>query len=113
MLPSLSSESKKLFSSPFYPSYLLIMADGIRSQPLQIGVLLVSELIQLLDLAALDLLTSMQPEFLRACELPDEMVAHGVESQVYYISEDGEKLMNMTSDVKIKPTVRRAPYHGK
>jgi hypothetical protein len=80
------------------------MAEKARSRPLQVGVLLISDLVQLLDLAPIDLLTSLQPEYLNACELPEGIVALGIKSDIHYMIEDGEKPVNMTSGVRIQPT---------
>jgi hypothetical protein len=85
------------------------MAETTRSRPLQVGVLLISDLVQLLDLAPIDLLTTLQPEYLNACGLPEEIVALGVKSEIHYITEDGEKPVNMTSGVRIQPTVCDQP----
>ncbi|KAJ5368548.1 class I glutamine amidotransferase-like protein [Penicillium cataractarum] len=80
------------------------MAESPHSQPLQVGVLLISDLVQLLDLAPIDLFTTLQPEYLDACGLPEEIVALGIKSEIHYITEDGDKPVNMTSGVRIQPT---------
>jgi hypothetical protein len=72
-------------------------------------VLLISDLVQLLDLAPIDLLTTLQPEYLNACGLPEEIVAIGIKSEIHYITEDGEKPVQMTSGVRIQPTVSNEP----
>lgn len=81
------------------------MSQTTTSRPLQVGVLLISELVQLLDLAPIDLLTTLQPEYLDACGLPEWIVALAIESKIHYITEDGEKPVKMTSGVRIQPTV--------
>lgn len=85
------------------------MSEHARSQPLQVGVLLISDLVQLLDLAPIDLLTTLQPEYLSACGLPEEVIALGIESEIHYITEDGDKPRNMTTGVRIQPTVSDQP----
>lgn len=85
------------------------MAQGTPARPLQVGVLLISELVQLLDLAPIDLLATLHPEYLNACGLPEEIVALGIKSEIYYITEDGEKPVKMTSGVRIQPTVGSEP----
>ncbi|CAI7611334.1 unnamed protein product [Penicillium pancosmium] len=85
------------------------MAQPTPSRPLQVGVLLISDLVQLLDLAPIDLLTTLQPEYLNACGLPEEIVAIGIKSEIHYITEDGEKPVQMTSGVRIQPTVSSEP----
>lgn len=81
------------------------MAANAVQKPLQIGVLLLSDLVQLLDAAPIDLLTSIRPTYLQICGISEEMVARGAESDVHYISEDGVTPINMTSDAKWSVTV--------
>ncbi|KAL5340290.1 hypothetical protein BJX70DRAFT_396800 [Aspergillus crustosus] len=76
------------------------MAEKPNSHPLVVGVLLVSDLVQLLDLAPIDVLTTLQPEYLVTCGLSDEIVAQAVSIDIHYITEDGTTSVAMTSGVK-------------
>ena len=64
------------------------------SAPLKIGVLLCTGGVQLLDLAAVDLLAMLQPAYLRSCSFPQPIVSLGREIEFHYIADvvrgDGE-----------------------
>jgi hypothetical protein len=60
------------------------------SQSLKVGVLLCSGGVQLLDLAAVDLIAMMSSTYLRTCGLPETVVATGHEVKFHYIA-DGVK----------------------
>lgn len=76
------------------------------SSPLRVGVLLCGP-VQLLDLAAVDLLGMVTPEYLRLCGLPPHVVALGQELAFSYIAE-GKKAGEtevVTAGAKIMTTV--------
>jgi hypothetical protein len=83
-----------------------IMEANISSQsPIRVGVLILSEGVQLLDTAAVDLLGCMDPKYLEVCQFPAAMVAKGVECEFHYISEDGTGPARMTAGMKCVVTV--------
>jgi hypothetical protein len=76
------------------------------SSPLRVGVLLCGT-VQLLDLAAVDLLGMVTPEYLRMCRIPDQLVALGQPIEFAYIGE-GKKageVLETTASAKIVMTV--------
>ena len=76
-------------------------------EPIKVGVLIVgSEVIQLLDLAAIDVLGSCDPAYLRVCLFPDELVAKSRPIEVSYIGEKGAgSHAILSSDARILITV--------
>ena len=82
-------------------------------QPLKVGVLLCAGGVQLLDLAAVDLLGMLSTTYLRASGFPDDVVSLGHEVEFHYIADavksDGElaKEAVTTSDLGVRVTVRR------
>ncbi|KAJ5372617.1 DJ-1 domain InhA-type [Penicillium concentricum] len=74
------------------------------SLPLRIGVLLVGT-VQLLDLAAIDLLYMTTPEYLQECSLPQPLVDMGRPCEIHYIAHDGPNTtVNTTSQMTIQLT---------
>ncbi|KAL5523975.1 hypothetical protein ACEPAG_8148 [Sanghuangporus baumii] len=57
------------------------------TQSLKIGVLLCSGVVQLLDLAAVDLLAMLSSNYLRLFGLPEDVVALGHEVKLHYIAD--------------------------
>ncbi|KAJ5210776.1 DJ-1 domain InhA-type [Penicillium cf. griseofulvum] len=71
---------------------------------LRIGVLLVGT-VQLLDLAAIDLLYMTTPEYLQECSLPQPLVDMGRPCSIDYIAHDGaNRTVNTTSQMTIQLT---------
>ena len=78
-------------------------------EPLVVGVLLVGDGTQLLDVAPVDLLGMMQKSYLKTCELPQEIWEQGIDDiKWHYISEEGVGLHTMTAGVHINATVSLA-----
>lgn len=81
------------------------------SQPLKVGVLLCSAGVQLLDLAAVDLLAMISSSYLRAGGLPESIVAMGHEVKFHYIVDavkaagETPKETITTADVRVGITV--------
>ncbi|KAI5122023.1 hypothetical protein M0805_008014 [Coniferiporia weirii] len=78
--------------------------------PLKVGVLLCGN-VQLLDAAAVDLFTMMTPWYLRACQLPDSIVALGRDVKFHYIKDvetdsaaDGKAHALLTADMQVRTT---------
>ena len=58
--------------------------------PLKIGVILLSQGVQVLDVAPADLLGTVQKSYLQACKFPPELVDKGqVEFEWHFVSEEG------------------------
>ena len=57
------------------------------SEPLKVGILLVGP-VQLLDLAAIDLLYMTTPSYLTTCSLPSPLVTQSRPCEIYYIGKD-------------------------
>ncbi len=88
---------------------------------LKIGILLLGTGVQLLDLAAIDILGMMDKFYLREVNLPEEMVAKGLDIEYYYITEEvsengdanghghggekGVRLHDLTAGAKVAATV--------
>lgn len=74
--------------------------------PLRVGILLVSEGVQYLDIGPVDILGSLTPFYLAACQLPPEVIAKGVNLEFHYIvEEDTTTPFQLTSGIKVIPTV--------
>ncbi|RHZ56012.1 uncharacterized protein CDV56_105923 [Aspergillus thermomutatus] len=72
--------------------------------PLRIGVLLVGN-VQLLDLAAVDLLFMIDPSYLTACQLPKPLIELGRPVSVAYIGKAGPKAhQETTSNLSLQLT---------
>jgi putative intracellular protease/amidase len=72
------------------------------SEPLRIGVLLVN-CVQLLDLAALDLLYMASPEWLEDVGMPKHLADLGRPCEIHYITRDGpDKMASVTSELFIR-----------
>jgi len=80
-------------------------------QSLKVGVLLCSTGVQLLDLAAVDLLAMISSSYLRAGGLPESIAAIGPEVKFHYIVDavktTGEtpKEVITTADIRVGITV--------
>ena len=78
--------------------------------PLRVGVLLCGP-VQLLDIAAVDLLGMATPEYIKLCGMPDALVSIGHPTEFKYIGE-GKKpgdIIEVTSTMKVVMTVRSVP----
>ena len=78
-------------------------------KPLKVGVLLVGA-VQLLDFSPVDLFAMLTPEYLKACLVPEEVVALGQEIEFLYISGtrkdiNGDSIESLTADVGVRVTV--------
>lgn len=71
-----------------------------------LGILLLPPVVQLLDLAAVDILAMLDRSYLRACDLPEHVVARGVETEYHYICESGEGWCGITTGGRMGATVR-------
>lgn len=76
--------------------------------PLQVGVLLCGEVVQLLDVSPVDVLGMLQPYYIRACELPQPLVDMGIEMEFHFITETGEGPQQLTGGMKCVVTVRHS-----
>jgi len=78
------------------------------NKPLQIGVF-VPECVQLLDLSPIDLFGMLDPEYLRACQLPEALTTLGVSSNIHYISlpEAGEHIeLTAKAVLRVSKTIK-------
>ncbi|EJD03266.1 class I glutamine amidotransferase-like protein [Fomitiporia mediterranea MF3/22] len=81
-----------------------------KSAPLKVGVLLCSVGVQLLDLAAVDLLAMTTPFYLKACGLPENIVNAGHDFEFRYIADvikgnkDAPTYAEVTANVKVHIT---------
>lgn len=77
------------------------MAD---QKKLRVGVF-IPEWVQLLDLASVDIIGMLDPEYLASCQLPPELVAMGIPTSIDYIStaEMGSHV-KLTSSANLKVT---------
>jgi len=80
-------------------------------QSLKVGVLLCSTGVQLLDLAAVDLLAMISSSYLRAGGLPESIAAIGHEIKFHYIVDavkttgEAPKEVITTADIRVGITV--------
>lgn len=74
-------------------------------QPLQVGIILLSDGVQLLDVSSADVLGMMQPSYLSACSLPKSVISQGVEMEFHYVTESGKGMQAMTAGFKLNVTV--------
>ncbi|KAI9873326.1 MAG: hypothetical protein M1830_000541 [Pleopsidium flavum] len=72
--------------------------------PIVFGVLLLGAGVQLLDVSPVDIFGMLDPAYLRACQLPENVVAQGVDVEFHYITESDEALHPMTAGAKIGVT---------
>ncbi len=87
--------------------------------PLQVGVLLCGEGVQLLDISPVDVLGTLEPYYIRACQLPQFLVDMGIEMEFHFITETGEGPQQLTGGMKCVVTVGHKsqtilwpyPYH--
>lgn len=71
------------------------------SQPLCVGVLLPGT-VQLLDLAAVDLLYMTTPEYLHECSLPQPLIDMGRPCEIHYIADEGRNAtVNTTAQMTL------------
>lgn len=75
-------------------------------EPFKIGVLLLSQGVQMLDLAPVDMLSMIEPMWLGSVGMPEHMRAKGQTFTHHYISENGKSPFPMTGGFKIEVTVR-------
>ena len=81
------------------------------SQPLKVGVLLCSTGVQLLDLAAVDLLAMISSSYLRAGGFPESIAAIGHDVKFHYIVDavkttgEAPKEVITTADIHVGITV--------
>ncbi|KAI4136116.1 MAG: hypothetical protein LQ347_000045 [Umbilicaria vellea] len=68
--------------------------------PLQVGVLLCGEGVQLLDISPVDVLGMLEPYYIRACQLPQPLVDMGIEMEFHFITETGEGTQQLTGGMK-------------
>lgn len=73
--------------------------------PLQVGVLLCGEGVQLLDISPVDVLGMLDPYYIRACQLPQSFIDMGMEMQFHFITETGEGTQQLTGGMKCVVTV--------
>ena len=74
--------------------------------PLKVGVLLVGEDVQLLDVSPVDLLGMMEPHYIRAAQLPEPFPSMATDIEYYYITETGEGPKQLTGGMQCEVTVR-------
>ncbi|SLM33397.1 Protein kinase A anchor protein, nuclear localisation signal domain [Lasallia pustulata] len=72
--------------------------------PLQVGVLLCGEGVQLLDVSPVDLLGMLQPQYIRACQLPQSLADMSIEMEIHFISETGHGPHQLTGGMKCAVT---------
>ncbi|KAL8730288.1 MAG: hypothetical protein Q9166_004171 [cf. Caloplaca sp. 2 TL-2023] len=74
------------------------------SSPLKVGILLLSNGVQLMDVAPIDMLGMLEKRYVQACELPDHLVAKALDIEYYWINETGEGPQPMTGGFKLAVT---------
>lgn len=80
------------------------IASESAKKPLRVGVLL-CDAVQFLDVSPVDLFGMLTPEYLKACCLPDAVVAMGQEIEFLYISGSEENEADATSFISLTANV--------
>lgn len=78
------------------------MADNA---PLKVGILVFPDGTQLLDVAPIDVLGTLEPYYLQTMGLPDELVAQAPRIEYHFINETGEGPNLMTGGFRLAITV--------
>ena len=73
--------------------------------PLKVGVILLSNGVQMLDVAAADVLGMLEKRYLQVAQVPPSIVEKGLEIEWHFVTEAGEGMMPMTAGFRIAVTV--------
>lgn len=73
--------------------------------PVKVGILLLSPGVQLLDVAPIDILGMLEPQWLEAVHLPPHIIAQGAKLEYHFINENGKGPQQMTGGFRIEVTV--------
>lgn len=76
---------------------------------IKVGIIFVTEPIQLLDVAPIDILGMMEPSYLRALGMPEDFCAKGIEFEYHYVNETGKGPNQMSAGFKLAVTVTSNP----
>ncbi|KAA6415078.1 MAG: hypothetical protein FRX48_01830 [Lasallia pustulata] len=85
-------------------TFLAMSVPQPAKAPLQVGVLLCGEGVQLLDVSPVDLLGMLQPQYIRACQLPQSLADMSIEMEIHFISETGHGPHQLTGGMKCAVT---------
>ncbi|KAI4163083.1 MAG: hypothetical protein LQ342_003210 [Letrouitia transgressa] len=72
--------------------------------PVKVGILLLSPGVQLLDVAPIDILGMLEPQWLEAVHLPPHIIAQGAKLEYHFINENGKGPQQMTGGFRIEVT---------
>lgn len=72
---------------------------------IKVGIIFITEPIQLLDVAPIDILGMMEPSYLRALGLPETFCAKGIDFEYHYVNETGKGPNQMSAGFKLGVTV--------
>lgn len=72
---------------------------------IKVGIIFVTEPIQLLDAAPIDILGMMEPFYLRALGLPETFCSKGIDFEYHYVNETGKGPQQMSAGFKLAVTV--------
>lgn len=72
---------------------------------IKVGIIFITEPIQLLDVAPIDILGMMEPSYLRALGMPETFCAKGIEFEYHYVNETGKGPNQMSAGFKLAVTV--------
>lgn len=72
---------------------------------IKVGIIFITEPIQLLDVAPIDILGMMEPSYLRALGLPETFCAKGIDFEYHYVNETGKGPNQMSAGFKLAVTV--------
>ncbi|KAL8746117.1 MAG: hypothetical protein Q9190_001841 [Brigantiaea leucoxantha] len=78
--------------------------------PVKVGILMLSEGVQILDVTPVDILGMLQPAWLQFTGLPEDVVAQGPNLEFYFINESGKGPQQMTAGFKVEVTVYATSY---
>lgn len=73
--------------------------------PLKVGILVFPDGTQLLDVAPIDVLGMLEPYWLQAVGVPDELVAQAPQIEYHFVNETGEGPNLMSGGFRIAVTV--------
>lgn len=72
---------------------------------IKVGIIFITEPIQLLDVAPIDIMGMMEPSYLRALGMPEDFCAKGIEFEYHYVNETGKGPNQMSAGFKLAVTV--------
>ncbi|KAL9614338.1 MAG: hypothetical protein Q9167_001141 [Letrouitia subvulpina] len=71
---------------------------------IKVGIILLSQGVQLLDVAPIDILGMLEPQYLEFLHLPPHLVAQGPKLEYHFVTETGKGPQQMTAGFRLEVT---------